>query len=223
MSQTELFTNNALATLSSALSNSATTIVLTTGQGAYFPTPSSPQYFWVSLVNGTNIEICKCTNNSGDVLTVVRGQQGTTPQAFATNGTTVELRLTASSLTAFAQLTGDTFTGPVVAPSITLTNQLSPWTFPVTKNANYTANNLDFILADTSTTAWTLTLPASPAAGYMVLVSDLYSKFATNNLTISGNSNNIIGNSGNLIMDTNGASAWFYFTGTTQGWILIQL
>jgi len=223
MAQTELFSNNASATLSSSLTSTATSIVLTTGQGSYFPTPSYPQYFWVSLVNGTNLEVCQCTGNSGDVLTVVRGQQGTTKQAFSTVGTTVELRLTASSLTAFAQLTGDTFTGPVVAPSIVLSNQLSPWSFPVTKTTTYTANNLDMVLADTTSSAWTLTLPASPPAGNMVMVVDLSSTFATNHLTINGNSSNIMGSAGNLIMDTNGASAWLYYTGTSRGWILVQL
>ena len=51
------------------------------------------------------IEICECTQRSGDSLTVLRGQEGTTAQAFEA-GATVSNRLTAQTLTILMSSTG---------------------------------------------------------------------------------------------------------------------
>ena len=76
------FTNNAFSTLSVAVSsNTQASLTDQTGHGARYPSPNAPDYFLVTLDDGTNIEICKCIAISGDVLTVLRGQEGTTAQA----------------------------------------------------------------------------------------------------------------------------------------------
>ncbi len=93
----EIFGNNAVTTLASALTSTATTISLATGTGALFPNPTSPDFFTLTLQNGTNIEICSVTARATDTLTVTRGTQGTTAQAFATSGTVVAHRLTAGT------------------------------------------------------------------------------------------------------------------------------
>lgn len=106
-----LFTNNATATLAASISTSSTTITLTTGQGALFPSTASG-FFYVTLYNSSNnVEICRCTSRSGDVLTVVRGQEGTSGFAFSA-GDKVDLRVTAAALNNFAQLdANNTFSG----------------------------------------------------------------------------------------------------------------
>ena len=95
-----LFANNAKSTLSVAVTaDTQATLTLQAGDGAHFPAPKSPWYFCVTLDDGTNIEICRCVDVSGDVLTVDRGEEGTVAQAsFAANTTKVELRLTEDSL-----------------------------------------------------------------------------------------------------------------------------
>ena len=98
----QLFTNNASTTTASAITNVATSITLATGKGALFPSPTGGDFFLVTLVGYTGAtetswEIVKCTARTGDVLTVVRAQEGTTAVAWAV-GTVLELRVTAGTL-----------------------------------------------------------------------------------------------------------------------------
>jgi len=107
-----LFKNNATATLAVGISSSATTIVLSSGLGALFPSPSSGTYFYGTLYDALgNYEIVKCTARTTDSLTVVRGQEGTSPLAFAI-GDGFAQRLTAGGLNNFSQLdANNAFTG----------------------------------------------------------------------------------------------------------------
>lgn len=61
------------------------------------------------------------------------------------------------------------------------------------KDAAYTAQPRERILADTSGAAWTLTLPASPSTGDMVEVQDAAGTWADENLTVDGNGTDIEG------------------------------
>jgi hypothetical protein len=89
-------TNNAYATLASGISSGALTIVLASGQGARFPTLTGSDYFWGTLVDGSNnIEVVKVTARTSDTLTVLRGQDDTTAKAYLT-GDRFELRPTAA-------------------------------------------------------------------------------------------------------------------------------
>ena len=99
-----LFTNNATTNLAASITNSATSLTVLTGTGALFPNPTAPDYFLVTLIgiSGSPIEIVKCTARSTDTLTVVRGQESTTPSAF-TGGDQVQLRITAGVMQAAAQ------------------------------------------------------------------------------------------------------------------------
>ena len=93
------FANNAFGTLNAGISNSATSITLSSGQGARFPTLASGEYFYATLIDtSNNLEVVKCTARSTDVLTVTRAQESTTAQAFAI-GDRIELRVTAAGLT----------------------------------------------------------------------------------------------------------------------------
>lgn len=84
--------NNAFGTLSAGISTSDTTITLDSGQGTRFPTLSSGDHFYATLVDtSNNLEIVKVTARSTDSMTVVRGQDGTTATAFAI-GDRFELR-----------------------------------------------------------------------------------------------------------------------------------
>lgn len=93
------FANNAFGTLNAGINNSATSITLSSGQGARFPTLASGEYFYATLIDtSNNLEVVKCTARSTDVLTVTRAQESTTAQAFAI-GDRIELRVTAAGLT----------------------------------------------------------------------------------------------------------------------------
>ena len=100
-----LYTNNASTTLASGITNSATSLTVTSGNGTKFPSPTGIDYFMCTLqgASGTPIEIIKVTARSTDTFTIVRAQEGTTASAFNANDI-VELRVTAAEMTQINQL-----------------------------------------------------------------------------------------------------------------------
>ena len=86
-------TNNGFSTLASGINNSVTTIALATGEGTRFPSLSTGDYFYGTLIDtSNNLEIVKVTARANDSLTVVRAQDNTSARAFVT-GDRFELRL----------------------------------------------------------------------------------------------------------------------------------
>lgn len=101
-----LFSNNASATLASAIVSGSTTIALASGQGALFPTLTGSAFFFTTLVDSSNnIEIVKVTARTGDSLTVTRAQGGTSARSFSA-GDKCELRVVAGALEEFLQRDG---------------------------------------------------------------------------------------------------------------------
>jgi len=95
-------TNNASATLAASITDSATTLTVTSGQGALFPTLTGADYCWLTLVDvNNNVEVTKCTARSTDSFTIVRAQDNTTARAFAISDR-LELRPTAALFDEFA-------------------------------------------------------------------------------------------------------------------------
>ena len=75
------------------------------------------------------------------------------------------------------------------------------------------------ILANTATTSFTITLPASPAAGDLVSVIDAGYTFDTKPLTMGRNSSNIANSAANLVINTEGAGFTLVYSGdATVGW-----
>lgn len=88
----------------------------------------------------------------------------------------------------------------------------------MTKSSAYTAVSGDRILADTTSAAFTITMPASPVVGDYVQIVDAASKFDTNKLTVARNGSNIMGLAENLDMDVKNVSVTLVYQGSTQGW-----
>ena len=89
-------TNNAKTTVSSSLPS--TSMSLLVADGSSFPNPGTGEYFYATLVDSSNnTEIVKCTVRSGNGLTILRGQDGTTARTFPA-GSKVELRVVAAYL-----------------------------------------------------------------------------------------------------------------------------
>tara|TARA_R110000868_G_scaffold66536_9_gene198065 strand:+ start:2542 stop:3225 length:684 start_codon:yes stop_codon:yes gene_type:complete len=90
--------NNVSSLLVGSISAAATSIVVTTGSGANFPSLGAGDYFYVTLIASTGVlEIVKCTTRVNDVLTVTRAQENTLAIPFP-DGSRVELRVTAKSI-----------------------------------------------------------------------------------------------------------------------------
>lgn len=114
MADNIVFTNNASALLAASISAVDTVAQVAAGYGANFPAPTAPEVFYATLEdNAGNIEVVKCTSRTGDNLTIVRAQDGTTAQAFTLTSTRVELRVTKIVLEEFLQKNGGTMAGPV--------------------------------------------------------------------------------------------------------------
>lgn len=92
--------NNAETTLAGAITAGATSLTIQTADQSEFPNPGAGQFFPVTLFDGAgNMEIVHCTARAGAVLTVARGQEGTTAQAWA-SGVSAELRFTKGAIDA---------------------------------------------------------------------------------------------------------------------------
>src|SRR6056300_849618 len=100
-----------------------------------------------------------------------------------------------------------------------LQTQGSDW---LTKTTTYTAFPGDKIFADTSSAAFTITLPASPSVGDEVRFLDLAKTFDSNNLTVERNSEKIDGAASDLTVATEGAAFALIYSGSTYGWKLLE-
>ena len=82
---TLLFANQAQTTLAAPVTSTATTIYVAEGTASYFPNPGVDQAFKLTLLDSLSsliVEIVLVTAVTGDALTVVRGQEGTTAKAW---------------------------------------------------------------------------------------------------------------------------------------------
>ena len=87
----------------------------------------------------------------------------------------------------------------------------------VYKTSNYTTQDKEGVLADTTGGAFTVTLPATPATGAQVVVADAGAYWGTNNLTVGRNGSTIGDLAQDLVCDITGASVQLVYDGTTWG------
>jgi hypothetical protein len=72
---------------------------------------------------------------------------------------------------------------------------------------------------NTTSSAFTVTLPASPSVGDQVLLLDYAGTFATNNITLGRNSNKIEGGTTDKKLTTNREAVTLTYVDSTQGWV----
>ena len=80
--------------------------------------------------------------------------------------------------------------------------------------ANVTMAANEGVIADTSGGAFTVTLPATPATGDTVVITD-GADWATTNLTVGRNGSTIEGDAADMTMDIGGVAVQFTYDGTT--------
>lgn len=112
--------NNAWSNLAAIVSNVATTLTVTTGQGARFPVLGAGDYFYSTLADAlNNVEVVQVTARAGDVMTIVRAQDGTVANSYAI-ADKFELRPTAALFNAKLDVAVATLTyAPINAPTFT--------------------------------------------------------------------------------------------------------
>ena len=102
-----VYSNNYLAALSIAITNSATTMTVSTAAG--LPSISGSKYFFLTIDGGYTKEVVKVTAVSSTTLTIVRAQEGTTAVSWAA-GVVIELRFTQSSVIDWTDATANIVT-----------------------------------------------------------------------------------------------------------------
>jgi len=141
-----LFANNCNTTLSSSLTNVATTMSVTSATG--FPSPTGSQYFYCTLADAatqTTIEIVKVTAVSGTTFTIVRGQDGTSGTAFSA-GDVVSLRLVRASLNDFPKLDEvNTFSQTQTFSAAPITSTLTGFVYGNGASAQTVATNAQLL------------------------------------------------------------------------------
>lgn len=101
-----VLSNNGVSKLASSLTTGATTLSVTTGEGSRYPAPTGGDWFPVTILKSSGaFEIVRCTARSGDVLTIVRAQEGTAAQSFSA-GDRVDHRLTEAAFFAGGKMRG---------------------------------------------------------------------------------------------------------------------
>lgn len=180
------------------LSTTATGTVLTLSDTAHTTTVN------LVLNNQTEIRFSELTANgsnyvgfkapaslSADKIWTLPSADGTNGQALVTNGSGVLSFTTISTGTSWqsVQTTG----------------------FTAVSGRGYPCN--------TTSSAFTVTLPASPTAGDYIQIVDYAGTFATNNITLGRNGSNINGSANNRILTTNREAVTVTYVDATQGWV----
>jgi hypothetical protein len=160
---------------------SGTSLVVTAGQGSYFPATPFDATIWPSGVQptNTNAEIVRVTNVSTDTFTITRAQYGTTAQSIAV-GYQIAQTVDANLLNQLAPLTGATFTGNVTAPALiasglTGATTASRYVGGTVSGApvSGTFNVSDFVIDQTGT-LWICTTAGSPGVWNPALAWSVY-------------------------------------------------
>ena len=192
---TQLFKNNGSVSLTYSIGSSDTSIEVS--NGSVLPSLTSPNYCLLTLIgkdgngNENAWEIVKVIQVSQNILTVVRGQEGTTPVAWP-EATRCEMRLTAGSMEAKL----DRYSVNAAATNKTLVNR---------ERYSVTAASK------------TITLPASPSAGWEVAI--LVGDFT--DTVVARNGQLVMGLAENMTIDKPNVTVTLLFVGGDQGWRVI--
>ena len=128
-----------------------------------------------------------------------------------------------------------TVKAPAVAGSNTITFPAETGTLYTTASTSYLAGQIAWnttvqttgftavayggYFCNTTSAAFTVTLPATPTRGQFVVIVDYAGTSATNNITVSPNGGNINGATGNATIKTNRTGITFTYIDATQGWL----
>ena len=186
------------------------------------------RYFVTSpLAAGTPTPVSFAVTNSGSGAYNIDGVSNGT--ITLTRGGTYTFNVNASGHPFYIQTTGNGYNSyNVYSSGVTGAGaQVGTVTFVVPSNAPSTlyyqcqyhsAMYGQINIIDATSSALTLTLPASPALNDEIQIVDASGNSSTYNITVARNANKINGGLNNLIIDTNGGWYTLLYTGATYGW-----
>lgn len=181
------FSNLATTTLSSSVTAYATSIDVT--DGSVFPALSAGDFFYATLDTPPSAtEIVKVTALSGNTLTVVRAQDGTSATSHA-SGDTIALRLVAAVLESLRDNAGSTYTAGtgLSLSGTTFTNSSPDQTVSLTGSGGTTVSGTypNFTVSSTSGSGSTGLADALSIIGRSLtsVISSVFSRIGTSLIT----------------------------------------
>ena len=111
------------------------------------------------------------------------------------------------------------YLGNAWASAVAITPAESSWSSTTTAVTLFAGQK---VLVDTSASAITLTLPASPSLGNEVRIIDATGNSATNNITVARNGSNIMGLAEDFIINIDDAAFGLVYFNASRGWVLTE-
>ena len=152
--------------------------------------------------DGTDVEDVSLASPPGGSDKQIQFNDGGTSFGGITMGTSGQVLTTDGTTASFGNISGG-----------------ASWQAVITADpANAVAGNGYFV--NTTSAAFTITLPTSAAIGDFISFIDYAGTFDTNNLTIGRNGHNIQGAAADLTVATERAGFTLVYVDSTQGWLL---
>ncbi len=209
-----------------------------TSSGAYdlvLDTNSGTNSGNITITDGANGSITATPNGTGTVVVGGNTNPGTLVLNCESNSHGIKLQSPAHSASQSYTLkfptgnvTADRFlkVASVTGSGTTGVGQLSfaevsgGTSYQAVKTSGFTAVAGEGYFCNTTSAAFTATLPSSGTIGDEITFIDYAGTFDTNNLTIGRNSHNIQGSAADLTVSTERAGFTLVYVDSTQGWLL---
>jgi len=221
--------SGAAATLTS---NGAGTLTLTTGgtEDLIISTNSGTNASTITLTDGAAGDITVLPNGAGDFVIagnsgnagrLVLGPDSDDTGSFVASFTPGVLTESTNYVLPLADAgtSGDALTSNA-SGVLSWTTMSGGTSWQAVDTTGFTAVAGEGYFCNTTSTAFTATLPSSPALGDECTFVDYAGTFDTNNLTVGRNSEKINGSAADLTVAVERAAFTLVYTDGTQGWLL---
>jgi hypothetical protein len=221
-------------------------IVVGTGSAASTITSAGAYDLVLDTNSGTNSGAITITDGANGNIKAYPNGTGLVEIGGATNAGTIQLNCEANShgikLQSPAHSAGQSYTlifptGNVTADRFLKVNSVTGsgatgvgqlsfsevsggTSWQAVKTTGFTAVAGEGYFCNTTSAAFTVTLPSSATQGDEVSIIDYAGTFDTNNLTVGRNSHNIQGSAADLTVSTERAGFTLVYVDSTQGWLL---
>jgi len=210
----------------------ADVVTLTATQILTNKTLTSPEIGTSILdTNGNELILLTATGSAVNEITLANAATGSSPILSATGSDTdigISIQPKGTGQVTLDQLVFPTGTG--TADQILKSDGSGNLSFAdpsgggtswqAVKTSGFTAAAGEGYFCNTTSSAFTATLPSSPTLGDSISFIDYAGTFDTNNLTIARNGKNIQGLAEDLTVSVERAGLTLVFTDNTQGWLL---
>jgi hypothetical protein len=160
--------------------------------------------------------------NSGNTIIIPCGATFKTTGVNNLNSSTMVAQTNSTTITVgFSGATVSLASGATSSGFGATYNGAVNWSTTV-RTSGFTAVAGNGYICNTTSAAFTVTLPSSATAGDILAFKDYAQTWATNNLTLNANGLKLEGTTNNSIQNTNGQSITLIYIDSTRGWIVVD-